>query len=55
MGRRPTIQEVADALFDAVKSLECRTAHELELDTQTNDSMYRALERYRDDAWTWRR
>ena len=55
MGRRPTIQEVADALFDAVRSLESRTAHELDLDTQTNDSMHRALERYRDDAWTWRR
>jgi lipoate-protein ligase A len=55
MGRRPTIEEVAAALFDAVRSLECRTACELEMDSDLDQSTQRALERYRNESWTWRR
>lgn len=55
MGRRPTIEEVAAALFDAVKTLECSTARDLDIDSQLDQSTQRALERYRNDTWTWRR
>lgn len=55
LGRRPAIEEVASALFAAVKSLECGTARELEIDSAIDYSVQQALERYRDEAWTWRR
>ena len=55
LGRRPTSHEVADALFDAVRSLECATARELELDPEISLSMQQALARYRNETWTWRR
>ena len=55
MGRRPSIEDVAAALFDAVRSLECGTARELEVDSDLDQSTQRALERYRNETWTWRR
>jgi lipoate-protein ligase A len=55
MGRSPTIEEVAAALFDAVRSLECGTARELEVDFTLDQSMRHAMVRYNNDAWTWRR
>ena len=55
LGRCPSAEEVAGVMFDAVRSLECFTAGELELDPTTKNEMTRALDRYRDDRWTWRR
>jgi lipoyl(octanoyl) transferase len=55
LGRRPSAEEVAAVMFDAVRSLECPRARELELDATTRSDMTRSLDRYRDDCWTWRR
>jgi hypothetical protein len=55
LGRRPSTEEVAAVMFDAVRSLECSNASELELDATTRTEITRALGRYRDDCWTWRR
>ena len=55
LGRHPTIGEVAAALFDAVRSLECGSARDLEVDASLDTSTQRALERYRNETWTWRR
>ena len=55
MGRRPTIEEVAAALFDAVRSLECGTARDLEVDSSLDQATQRAAARYRNELWTWRR
>jgi hypothetical protein len=55
LGRTPSVDEVADALFAAVRSLECPRASEFILDSTVERAMERALERYRDDRWTWRR
>jgi hypothetical protein len=46
---------VADALFAAVRSLESPSATEFTLDSTVERAMDRALARYRDDSWTWRR
>jgi hypothetical protein len=42
-------------LFDAVRSLECARAEEIDLDTAVGDARQRALDRYLDARWTWRR
>lgn len=55
IGRRPTIEEVASALFDAVRSLEFATARELAVDSSLDQSTQLALHRYRSETWTWRR
>jgi lipoyl(octanoyl) transferase len=55
LGRTPSVDEVADALFAAVRSLECPCATEFTLDSTVEHAMERALHRYRDDRWTWRR
>lgn len=55
LGRCPSPEEVAAAMFDAVRSLECPDATELELDRTLRNEMARAVDRYRDDRWTWRR
>jgi lipoate-protein ligase A len=55
LGRTPGAEEVADALFDAVRSLECECADRIELDATLQTGIRRALDRYRDDRWTWRR
>ena len=55
LGRTPDADEVASALFAAVRSLECPRASELTLDSTVEAAMQRALDRYRDDDWTWRR
>jgi lipoyl(octanoyl) transferase len=53
--RTPTTDEVADVLFEAVREHECPRANRLELDSAVWAAMHRALDRYRDDRWTWRR
>lgn len=55
LGRVPSVREVADALFDAVRSHECADATELQPDTMVEAATRRALDRYLDDRWTWRR
>lgn len=55
LGRTPTVDEVADTLFASVRSLECPSATELAIDSTIERAMGRALDRYRDDEWTWRR
>ena len=55
LGRSPDASEVADAMFEAVRALEYRDAHRLDLEPQVESDMVRALARYRDDQWTWRR
>ena len=55
LGRSPEASEVADAMFEAVRALECRDATALDLDPEVEADMARALLRYRDDQWTWRR
>jgi len=55
LGRSPTVEEIAAALFAAVRALECPNASELFLDESVEHAMRGALDRYRDDQWTWRR
>lgn len=55
LGRVPSAEEVADSLFDAVRSLECDSAAYVALDASLQDGMRRTLGRYHDAQWTWRR
>jgi lipoate-protein ligase A len=55
LGRTPTADEVAGALFDAVRELECPSADELLLDAGLEAAQARLVARYNDDCWTWRR
>jgi lipoate-protein ligase A len=55
LGRTPDAREVSEALFDAVRSIECPCARHLELDEPLEAAKNRSLHRYRDDGWTWRR
>jgi lipoate-protein ligase A len=54
IGREPSVEEVADALFTAVRSLENPAAtvlDERELGLEKSPH----LDRYRNPLWTWRR
>ena len=55
LGRAPSTAQVASALFDSVRRLECSTATEIVMDTTLADATRRLLDRYLDDRWTWRR
>jgi lipoate-protein ligase A len=55
LGRVPTTDEVADALFDAVRALEDREAAPLEPDDALLAEAARWEAHYLDDRWTWRR
>ena len=55
LGRVPALDEVASALFDAVRAREDRDATALVADHAFTDAVALAAERYRDEAWTWRR
>lgn len=55
LGRAPTGDEVAGALFDAVRSLEDPLASELEPDPSLHEHTRALRCRYLDAAWTWRR
>jgi lipoate-protein ligase A len=55
LGRRPSVHEVAAALFESVRALECESATELAFDDRVSTAKHRLLDRYLDDRWTWRR
>lgn len=55
LGRVPSLDEVADRLFDAVRRLEDPSAEPFTPDDQLRDDARDLLARYTDDAWTWRR
>jgi hypothetical protein len=46
---------VSDALFQAVRELVDPEAAPLEIDGEVARDAAGIAERYRDDAWTWRR
>ena len=54
LGRSPDPAEVAEAMFDAVRSLE--DAHAIELDEgEVRDAALRHVSHFLDEGWTWRR
>lgn len=55
LGRVPLVEEVALALFAAVRAHEDPRATEMTLDSTLWAAMQRARERYTDAGWTWRR
>jgi lipoate-protein ligase A len=54
LGRTPGPSEVADAMFEAVRSLEDRDASELGEDEIRADALLN-VPRFLDEEWTWRR
>jgi lipoate-protein ligase A len=54
LGRTPSIDEVASALFESVRSLEDRAASSLE-ERDTRENTSRHLAEYENELWTWRR
>jgi lipoyl(octanoyl) transferase len=55
LGREPSVCEVAEALFDAVRRHEDSGASELSVDATVLDAVARLRPRYEDATWTWRR
>ena len=55
LGLAPVMAEVGAALCDAVRALADPLARTLEVDDDLAREAERLAERYRDDAWTWRR
>ena len=55
LGRAPSIDEVAEALFEAVRAHADRRARPLDPDELLERDAADLATRYRDDAWTWRR
>ena len=55
LGRTPGPDEVAGALFAAIRQLVTGGAAPLRLDDDVLADQRIALERYRSDGWTWRR
>lgn len=55
LGRVPRLDEVATALFDAVRAREDPGASELVPDHLFSEEVAAATELYRDERWTWRR
>lgn len=55
LGRAPAVDEVAAALFAAVRALEDGHAAPLAADDRLEARADAARARYADDAWTWRR
>jgi lipoate-protein ligase A len=54
LGRSPDPAEVAEAMFDAVRSLE--DAHAIELDEdEVRDAALQHVSHFLDEGWTWRR
>jgi hypothetical protein len=49
------MSEVSDLLFQAVRELADPEAALLEIDDEVARDAADIAERYRDDAWTWRR
>lgn len=54
MGRTPAVEEVASAMFSAVRSLEDGEAMELHEDEVRGETL-RHLPHFLDEDWTWRR
>jgi lipoyl(octanoyl) transferase len=54
LGRAPSAAEVANAMFEAVRSLEDQDAAELAEDEIRADALMQ-LPRFLDEEWTWRR
>jgi lipoate-protein ligase A len=55
LGRAPLVQEVADALGQAVRGLEDPSASEMDVDEALRARASALVVRYLDDVWTWRR
>ena len=55
LGRTPSVDEVARALFDTVREIESVDADELQIDSALESAQARLVTRYVDDCWTWRR
>ena len=55
LGRAPSLGEVAEHLFAAVRTLEDPAAEMLGEEAELECEALDLCERYRDDAWTWRR
>jgi lipoate-protein ligase A len=55
LGRAPSLQDVADALFSAVRERADGEATPLVVDGELARATRTALARYTDDLWTWRR
>ena len=55
MGRVPAAGEVAEAMFESVRTLEQPEAQLLDPDSSLARMVERARPKYVDDAWTWRR
>ena len=54
LGRSPDVAEVANAMFDAVRSLEDEDATELAEDEVREETMSH-IPHFLDEGWTWRR
>jgi len=54
LGRAPEISEVANALFEAVRSLEDPAASAFD-ESEVRHLTLAELPRFRDELWTWRR
>lgn len=54
LGRVPSLEEVADALFAATRAREDADARRIEPDRALTTATRVLRERYLDDAWTWR-
>jgi len=54
LGRSPDAAEVAEAMFDAVRSLEDADAIELDED-EVRDAALQQVSHFLDEGWTWRR
>lgn len=55
LGRAPSLHEVADALFSAVRERADAAATALVVDADLTNAALVARARYMDDLWTWRR
>jgi lipoyl(octanoyl) transferase len=55
LGRTPSVDEVAGALFETVREVECLDADTLQMDSALEAAQARLTDRYLDDCWTWRR
>ena len=55
LGRAPVLNEVAEALFDAVRANLDPRALYLEREEALMQDSARLVTRFRDDTWTWRR
>jgi hypothetical protein len=55
LGRAPTAGEFAEAVYDAIVTLEDTDASPMVVDEALRSEIWRARTRYLDEHWTWRR